>query len=87
MGKLAARFIFDLILAAFILEGWWFAAVIVGAFALWANDYYAEVLIAGLAYDSLYGLSAEHGIRGYVGIFVAAILTIAVSLFKRMVRR
>lgn len=85
--KVFARIIIDIILALAVLQGWWFVAVplcIIGCFAF---PYYIEAIIAGVAYDSLFGMEQGMGWKGYIGTFVSIIILLIGYFGKKILKR
>ncbi len=81
------RIIFDCIIAVSVLFGVWFVAWPVAVIAAWYFPLYAEILVAGIAYDALFGMSSGMGIWAYVGTLIAVVSFIAVNASKRILRR
>ena len=73
-----------LLLGAIFYAPWWAVAVIafVGAFLF--PSYY-EIILAGVFFDLLYGISA-HPMRGVLGLIVALVLFVVARYFKQAVR-
>lgn len=85
--KIALRLILDIPLAFAVIEGWWFAALPLGLIGAWAFPYYFEIFIAGVVYDSLFGLVPDMGIKGYAGMIVATAVLSMIGGFKKVTRR
>ncbi len=81
------RIIVDVVIAFAVIQGWWFIALPLGLIGCWSFPYYVEIFIAGIAYDSLFGMIPEIGYRGYLGIIVSVTGLILVAWSKKIVRR
>ena len=86
-AKVFIRILLDFILFISILNGWWFIAMPVGFIGCWYEKYFIEIIIAGIAYDALFGMVRGMGVQGFMGTIVGVIIYITVVLFKKMVRR
>lgn len=86
-NSILPRIILDLTLVLSVLNGWWFIGIPLMMVGLFYFPYFAEAIIAGIAYDSLFGLIHGMGWRGYVGIIISILLTIGVFLMKSVVRK
>jgi hypothetical protein len=80
------RIILDIVIAISVLYGWWFVILPVGLYCVWKFPGYIEILIAGIAYDSLFGFTREVGILGYMGTIVAALVILFVFTLKKVMR-
>ncbi len=87
MKKILLRLIVDILVAFSVIQGWWFVALLIGLISTWSFPYYIEILIAGVAYDSLFGLVPDMGVKGYAGTILAAAIFLIVAGFKKVVRR
>ncbi len=79
------RILFNFILLGVIFyTPWWAVAILafVGAFLF--PSYY-EIILAGVFFDLLYGISA-HPVRGVLGLVVAIVLFAVARRLKRAVR-
>jgi hypothetical protein len=85
--RIALRIILGILIALAVLQGWWFLALPLGLIGAWVFPVYAEIIIAGIAYDALFGMNGEAGMWGYAGTIVAVLLFGAVSIFKKVGRR
>lgn len=81
------RIFVDLLMVISVLEGWWFVALPLGLVCAWLFSFYIEILVAGIVYDSLFGLVPEMGLKGYLGTIVAAVIIVITSGLKRVVRK
>ncbi|MDE1974918.1 MAG: hypothetical protein KGI49_00155 [Patescibacteria group bacterium] len=80
------RVILDIVLAVSIIFGWWFVFVPLGLLCLWMFPYYAELIAAGFLYDSLFDMDRGLGVVGFSGIIITAVITVAFSVLKLVVR-
>lgn len=73
-----------LLLGAIFYAPWWVVAIVafVGAFLF--PSYY-EIVLAGVLFDILYGISA-HPARGVLGLLVAIVLFVVARRLKQAVR-
>lgn len=69
------------------IHGWWFIALPIALIGLLRYRWYAECLIAGIAYDSLFGLVASEGVSSYAGTILAVTLFTVMSLLKKIMRK
>ncbi len=81
------RVLVDLALAVAVMQGWWLVALGISIVGLWSFSYFAEALIAGFAFDSLFGWVPGYGIWGHIGVIASAILSIASAFFKKSLRK
>ena len=81
------RIIVDLILLLSVLNGWWFIALPVGIIGMYMYPYFIESIIAGVMYDSLFGLISGMGIRVYMGMILAVFIYVSLSAIKKVVRK
>ena len=85
--KLSFRIITDLLLLISVVNGWWFIALPLSLMGAWNFPYFIEIILAGIAYDSLFGLVPEMGLWGYAGTIMAVIGSIVANVLKKIVRR
>lgn len=85
--NLIFRIILDLLIFLAIIHGWWFVASPLALVGAWRYRYFAEMVVTGLVYDSLFGLVPGMGIFGYLGIFVSIFLFLGMILLKKVLRR
>jgi hypothetical protein len=83
---LSFRIIIDIILAISILNGWWLLGIIFGLIGAGYYGYFFEFILAGIAYDALFGLVPEMGWRGYAGTIVSVVLFLLLLGAKKIVR-
>jgi hypothetical protein len=86
-GKIIGRIIFDLVIALSVLNGWWFIAAPVALGAAWIFPYYAEIIIAAVVYDALFGMVREMGWIGYIATMLSVVVLAATAGLKRVVRK
>ncbi len=80
------RIITDIFIFIAILHGWWFVALPIAFLSVWNFPYFLEFVLAGIIYDSLFGLIPELGILGYVGTIISTMILIASGLLKKVIR-
>jgi len=85
--KLSFRIITDLLLLISVVNGWWFIALPLSLMGAWNFPYFIEIILAGIAYDSLFGFVPEMGLWGYAGTIMAVIGSIVANVLKKIVRR
>ena len=85
--KITVRIVLDIFLAISVLNGWWFLAIPLGLVGVYAYPYFIEIIIAGIAYDSLFGLIPGMGMRAYAGTVITIMSIVIVSLIKKVVRK
>ena len=73
-SKVITRIIIDLLLAVSVLQGWWFIALLLGIIGLWMFPYYIELIIAGIVYDSLFGMIPKMGWKEYIGTILSVVI-------------
>ena len=81
------RLVIDLLIAFFIINGWWFLALLLALYGLWKFQYFVECIIFGIAFDSLFGFMKDIHIYSYLGTIIGFVTFISVVLFKNMVRK
>ena len=85
--KLPLRIATDIILAVALIQGWWLVAVLAALFGSWYFHLYIEVILAGLVYDSLFGMVPGMGVKGYIATIAAVAIFLAAHILRRVVRR
>ena len=70
-----------------VMNAWWFVALPLAILGAWFLAGFVELILLGLIFDALFGMTAALGILGYVGTIVAVVVFLMVSLVKRVVRR
>ena len=81
------RIVLDIVIAVAIMEGWWFIALPLALAGAWSLPYFIEMIAAGIAYDSLFGLVPGTGFWGYAGTILSAVLFLVVIAIKKFVRK
>ena len=81
------RIFLDILVFAFIINAWWFIALPIALVCAWFFSYYLELIIAGIAYDSLFGMVGIMGIWGYGGTIISLTLFLVVVFLKKVMRR
>jgi hypothetical protein len=84
--KTILRIILDILLIIAVVNGWWLVAIILVLVGAWFFKLFIEVIIAGIAYDALFGMVSGMGWRGYVGTIIAIVLLLIIRFFKKLVR-
>lgn len=82
--RILIRIILGLVLLISILQGWGIAAALLFILGAWLYPLYIEGLIAGLAYDALFGVE---GLRSHAGILVSLLIFFIIYSAKRIVRK
>lgn len=80
------RIITDIIIAIAVINGWWLIALPVAVIATWKFEYYFEIIVAGIAYDALFGIVPDRGIVSFLGTAVALVVFCLVIIFRKLVR-
>jgi hypothetical protein len=70
----------------FIIHGWWIAALLLAFIGSWFFQYYFEIILFGIIFDSLFGFVNSMGIYGYLGSIVSLIIFMVVLFLKRALR-
>jgi len=81
------RILTGIVLFWAVINGWWPIIIIMGIVAAWYWPYYVEGIIAGVAYDALFGMVPGLGYRGYIGTIISIVLYTIILLSKKVVRR
>jgi len=81
------RVALDILLIISVLEGWWFIALPLGICGAWAFPYYAEMILAGACYDSLFGLLPGTGVTGYLATIGSVLALAVVAILRRVIRK
>ena len=84
--RLIKRILWDFAILVCLVQGWWYAAIIIAMICAWNHKLYLEIIIAGLIYDSLYGPVAVNSISSYIGLTLGIALFIMISIMKRVIR-
>ncbi len=85
--SIAFRISADILLAIFTIFGLWYFALPIGIACLWIFPRYAELMIAGFAYDALFGMGSGLGIfSAYACTAISLALTALIISAKAMMR-
>lgn len=76
------RIIIDIVLFISIIKGWWFIAFPLIIFSVWLLPFFIESIIAGIVYDSLFGLISGLGIWSYTGTIFSVFTFFIIINFK-----
>lgn len=80
------RIIFALAILACLVQGWWYAALIIAILAAWNHKMYVELIIGGLIYDSMYGPVSMNNLTTHIGLTMCAVLFVLIGIMKRVIR-
>lgn len=83
MSKAILRIIFDLMIMIAVIKGWWFLALPFGIVGVWLLPYFFEIIIAGIAYDALFGIGP---LLKYAGLSLSVIVLLSVINIKKIVK-
>jgi hypothetical protein len=86
-NNLYPRIILDLAIFVSIINGWWFIAIPLCVVGLWYVENFLEIIIAGIAYDGLFGMNNEFGWYAYVGTIFGILLYTCMHIVKKFVRK
>ena len=76
-SKTILRIAMDAAMLVCVFFGWWYIALPIGVIALFRFPLYVELVVAGFAYDSLFGMGAA----SFAGTIVAlSFLALAAAL-------
>ena len=81
------RIILDTLILLAILQGWWFVVLLLAIVGAWKYSSFAEIIIAGMMYDSLYGFVQSFGVRGYMGTIISVLFFVPIVVLKRVMRK
>ncbi len=84
--KIALRILVDIVLVIALLNGWWPVAVVCALIGSWLFRHFFEIILAGLAYDAIFGMVPGLGWKEYAGTITAVILFLAIRFLKKLVR-
>lgn len=76
----------DLILFAFIINGWWFIALPILVTGLWFFRNYFELILFGIIYDALFGMNNGKSIWGYLGTISSVFIYFIIYILKKFSR-
>ncbi len=80
------RLVVNILLFVSVLNGWWPIAFIVGVGGAWYWPHFIEIIVAGVAYDALFGMISGTSIHGWIGTIVSIVLYTVILLIKKIVR-
>ena len=81
-----SRVVLDVLIVIAILQGWWFVALPLVMIGTWSYVWFVESVVAGLAFDALYGM-ADLGVRGYLGIIVSVGVVVLLKIIRTLIRK
>lgn len=81
------RIILDILIVISVINAWWFVALPLAVLGMWKSLYFIEIIIAGIAYDSLFGFVSAMGVWGYVGTMTSIVVFGVIIIFKKIVRK
>ena len=61
--------------------------MLIGVAGAWYWPHYTEFIVAGVAYDALFGMVRGMGLRGWIGPIISVVLYTIILLIKKTVRR
>lgn len=80
------RIIIYILIMISIFNGWWFTAFPLLIVGTWIYSFGIEWLIAGVAYDSLFGMFDGSGWYGYIGTITGVFFIVISRLLGKMLR-
>ncbi len=80
------RILVDVSLAICVICGWWYVALPIGLLALWKLPSFVEIIVAGYAFDALYGFSPALGLWAYAGTLITVIAALIAFTMKSSLR-
>ena len=83
--KIFGRIGLDILIAISIFNGWWFIALPLGFVGVWVYKNYFEFIIAGLAYDALFGMVRGTGLVGYIGTIISVIMYTVITRLHHVI--
>jgi hypothetical protein len=81
------RILIDIILFYSVINGWWIVSIPLGILGTWFRESFIELIIAGVAYDALFGMNSSLGLAGWIGTITAVVLYTCILLTKRFIRK
>ena len=85
-NKIILRIILDSLIAFSVLNGWWFIALPLALVGARSFSFFVEIIIAGMAYDALFGMMPSLGMRGYAGTISGIILFGVFAILRKEMR-
>lgn len=86
MKIIALRIILVVLMLVSVFCGWWIPALIFGLIGCWLFDFFIEIIIAGVLFDSLFGYSDYFGIWGYAGTIIAFVILLSFFGLSKVLR-
>jgi hypothetical protein len=87
MNRTFIRIILDILIFLSVLQGWWLFVLLFGVVGAWKYSFFIEFVIAGIVFDSLFGLVPERGVGSYLATILSLILTIAIGGLGNVIRK
>jgi hypothetical protein len=87
VNNLSVRICTDIVLTICLIQGWWLVLFLAAIIHVSLFSYPFEIIIAGIVYDSLFGLLPGTGVRGYAGTIAMVVVFLIVYGIKKLVRR
>ncbi len=81
------RIVIDIILFVAVINGWWPLAIPLAILGAWYWPHFVEIIVAGVAYDALFGMIPGTGWHGWIGTIISVVLYTVILLIKKTVRR
>ena len=69
-----------------VINGWWFIALPLLLFGAWRLSFKIEIVLAGVAYDALFGMVRGTGAWGYIGTITGVCILILFAILRKMIR-
>ena len=85
--KILSRILIDVLIAISLLSGGWFVALPLCMLGSYAFSYFIEAIVAGIVYDSLFGLIFGMGVRAFAGTISMVVLSLLSAGLKTVLRK
>lgn len=85
--KFWLRIFFDIVLFFALVYGAWYLILPLAIIAYWIFPIYIEIIIVGVGFDALYGMTPETGLWGYAGTILSFVLSFLMTYLKKNVRK
>jgi hypothetical protein len=85
--NLVLRIVIDILIFVSVLNGWWFFALPLGLFGSYYFPYFAELVLAGVAYDSLFNFMPDTGLRYVIATIIAVVIVSVIGGLKKVIRK
>ncbi len=85
--KFSFRILLDISIIAFAIAGYWPLLVTFGFLGLVFFDFYLEIVIAGIIFDSLFGINRELGIYSYSISILTLIIFLLYKFLNKILRK